>query len=290
MAGLITASQFASAQNPNSISQSDKLDSNSHTTIQSSLDGTIVEPGRHGTTENSKDLQAHMVFSAEALTGFITPNWELASDGWVTSLEADLYVQKGDISIHAMVHDISPNNADDKLDRELATSLTGKYDHNPYHLAFGLRHYDHTWIHADLHEHDDGHWHKKIETVQKLVREQYLALLLQAGVDIGEHFTFLAGTEYDLGISKDKGQDETHLTFAGVDVHTHWLDCHIAARLLAVHSHGNKNEPDSTFIRPSVHIERKIMEKLYVTLFAEFVAGQNRESAFVWGIGGRVKF
>ena len=74
MAGLITASQFASAQNPNSISQSDKLDSNSHTTIQSSLDGTIVEPGRHGTTENSKDLQAHMVFSAEALTGFITPN------------------------------------------------------------------------------------------------------------------------------------------------------------------------------------------------------------------------
>ena len=74
MAGLITASQFVSAQNPNSISQSDKLDSNSYTTIQSSLDGTIVEPGRHNVTKNSKDLQAHMVFSAEALTGFITPN------------------------------------------------------------------------------------------------------------------------------------------------------------------------------------------------------------------------
>lgn len=43
-----------------------------------------------------------------------------------------------------MVHDINPINAHDKLNRELATSFTVKYDHNPFHLALGLRHYDHT--------------------------------------------------------------------------------------------------------------------------------------------------
>ena len=105
--------------------------------------------------------------------------------------------------------------------------------------------------------------------------------MTQAGVDIGEHLTFLAGIEYDTGISKDEGRDKAHLTFGGADIHTHWLDFHIAARLLLVHSHGNKNEPNSTFVRPSIHIEKEIMKKLYITLFAEFVAGQNRESVFV---------
>jgi len=130
------------------------------------------------------------------------PNGEFASQLGVTSFEVDAFLQKGDYSAHLGVHEITPMTGDDDFHNEQAASLTFKFDHKPFHIAAGIRHYDHTALHAHdhVHVHDDGHGHvsKKIQTTKELVRERYMAALLQLGYDFGEHFTAFAGTEWDL--------------------------------------------------------------------------------------------
>lgn len=302
MAGLLTASQMVWAQNPDQLSQSTKLPSNRHATLQSSLDGTLIESGHssHGST-TSDSLQWHVVFSWETLTGAILPNGEFASRKGVTSLEIDAFLQKGDLSAHMGIHDISPLTSDDDFEKELAASFTVKYDHKPFHIAAGIRHYDHTALHAHqhVHIHDDGHGHisKEIQTTKELVRERYMAALLQLGYDFGEHLTVFAGTEWDLWVEQDVGQDEAHLTYAGFDIHGHISDWHLASRIMLAHSHGNKNEPNATFLRPSFHAEaplfRKIFhDKVFFTLFWEGLVplDNNRELWVVWGAGIRVRF
>ena len=87
------------------------------------------------------------------------PNGEFVSDYAVTSFEADAFLQKGDLSAHLGVHDISPMESRDDFVSELATSFTFKYDHKPFHIAAGVRHYDHSALHSHqhVHIHDDGH-------------------------------------------------------------------------------------------------------------------------------------
>jgi len=59
------------------------------------------------------------------------------------------------------------------------------------------------------------------------------------------------------------GQDETDLTYAGLDIHGNISDWHTAFRLMIAHSHGNKNEPNATFVRPSFHAETPILQELF---------------------------
>jgi len=111
-------------------------------------------------------------------------------------------LQRGDLSAHIGLHDISPLASADDFQNELATSLSVKYDHRPFHIAAGVRHYDHSAFHTHqhIHLHDDGHGHisKEITTTRELEREKYMALLLQLGYDFGDNFTLFAGTELDM--------------------------------------------------------------------------------------------
>ncbi len=130
------------------------------------------------------------------------PNGEFASQQGVTSIEVDAFLQKGDLSAHLGIHDISPMNGDDDFHNEQAAAFTVKYDHKPFHVAAGIRHYDHSGLHEHqhVHLHDDGHGHisQEIKTTKQLVRERYMAALLQLGYDFGDHLTVFAGTEWDL--------------------------------------------------------------------------------------------
>lgn len=200
------------------------------------------------------------------MTGAVLPNGEFASHDGVSSFEMDAFLQKKDVSAHLGVHDISPLTQDDDFERELAASLTVKYDHKPFHIAAGIRHYDHSALHPHqhVHLHDDGHGHisKEVIMTKELTREKYMAALLQFGYDFGDNITAFAGTEWDLGVGKE-GTDLTHLTYAGIDIHGHISDWHTAFRIMLAHSHGNKYEPNSTFLRPSFHIETPLFQKLF---------------------------
>lgn len=59
------------------------------------------------------------------------------------------------------------------------------------------------------------------------------------------------------------GQDRTHFTYAGFDIHGHVSDWHLALRMMLAHSHGNKNEPNATFFRPSFHAETPLLPKVF---------------------------
>lgn len=69
----------------------------------------------------------------------------------------DAFLQKKHVSSHIGVHHISPLTHDDDLEQELATSFIFKYNDEPFHIAAGVRHYDHSAFHThqDVHLHND---------------------------------------------------------------------------------------------------------------------------------------